>query len=182
MSTKIDFLKLTLMDALDLAMLIEVEAHDRYTQFAERLGSHTEGDAASVFEAMAVNESKHGEEIAKRRLALFGQAKPNVTLADIFDVEAPDVGWATWRMSPLKAYWVALTAEQKARDYYDQALRYVTNPEVKALFEELRDEEVEHVRMCEEQIAKLPPSAKSDLGDEDEDAVPNTEGRRSNAY
>ncbi|MFO1305078.1 MAG: ferritin family protein [Burkholderiales bacterium] len=182
MSTKIDPSKLTLMDALDLAMLIEVEAHDRYAQFAERLGSHTEGDAASVFAAMAVNESKHGEEIAKRRMALFGETKPNVKLSDIFDVEAPDVGWATWRMSPLKAYWVALTAERKARDYYELALRYVTNPEVKALFEELRDEEVEHVRMCEEQIAKLPPSALSDLEDEDEDAVPNSEGRRSNAY
>lgn len=182
MSTKIDFSTLTLMDALDLAMLIEVEAHKRYTQFAERLGSHSEGDAASVFEAMAVNESKHGEEIAKRRLALFGETKPNVNLADIFDVEAPDVGWVTWRMSPLKAYWVALTAEQKAYDFYDQALRYVTNLEVKALFEELRDEEAQHVRMCEEQIAKLPPSAKSDLEDEDEAAVPNTEGRRSGAY
>ena len=182
MSTKIDYSKLTLMDALDLAMLIEVEAQQRYTQFAERLGSHTEGDAASVFEAMAVNEGKHGEEIARRRLALFGETRPNVKLADIFDVEAPDVGWATWRMSPLKAYWVALTAERKARDFYDQALRYVTNPEVKTLFEELRDEEVEHVRMCEELIAKLPQSAKSDLEDEDEGAVPNTEGRRSAAY
>jgi rubrerythrin len=182
MSTKIDYSKLTLMDALDLAMLIEAEAYKRYCQFAERLGSHTEGDAASVFEAMAVNESKHGEEIAKRRLALFGETRPNVSLDDIFDVEAPDVGWVTWRMSPLKAYWVALTAERKARDFYDQALRYVTNPEVKALFEQLRDEEVEHVRMCEEEIAKLPPSAMSDVEDEDEDAVPNTEGRRSAAY
>src|SRR5512141_1142333 len=105
MSTKIDYSKLSLMDALDLAMLIEVEAHNRYSQFAERLGSHTEGDAASVFAAMAGNESKHGEEIAKRRLALFGETRPNVSLSDIFDVEAPDVGWATWRMSPLKAYY-----------------------------------------------------------------------------
>jgi rubrerythrin len=182
MSTKTDFSKLTLMDALDLAMLIELEAHQRYTQFAERLGSHTEGDAASVFAAMAVNEGKHGEEIARRRMALFGETRPNVKLADIFDVEAPDVGSVTWRMSPLKAFGVALRAERKARDFYDHALRYVTNPEVKALFEELRQEEVEHVRMCEEQIAKLPQSARSDVEDEDEGAVPNTEGRRSAAY
>jgi len=179
MATKIDYSKLTLMDALDLATLIEVEAFNRYTDFAERLGTHSEGDAASVFQSMAVNENKHGEEIAKRRLALFGDAKPNVKLADIFDVEAPDMGWVTWRMSPFKAYCVALTAEKKAHDFYDQALRYVTQPEVKALFEELRDEEVEHVRMVEERIAKLPPAAKLDLDDEDEDAVPNTEGRNS---
>ncbi len=179
MSTKIDYSKLTLMDALDLAMLIEVEAARRYTQFAERLGSHTEGDAASVFQSMAVNENKHGEEIAQRRLALFGEQRPNVKLDDIFDVEAPDVGFVSWHMSPLKAYWVALDSEKKAFAFYDQALRYVTQPDVKALFEELRAEEAEHVQMVEAIIAKLPPSAAIDLEDEDEDAVPNTEGRNS---
>jgi hypothetical protein len=128
---------------------------------------------------MAVNEDKHGEEIAQRRMALFGEQKPNVRMSDIYDVEAPDVGWVSWRMSPLKAYSVALGAEKKARDFYDQALRYVTQPDVKALFEELRAEEVEHVQMLEDIIAKLPPSARVDLEDEDEDAVPNTEGRNS---
>jgi len=179
MSTKIDYSKLTLMDALDLATLIEVEAHRRYTEFAERLGTSVEGDAASVFASMAVNESKHGEQIAQRRLALFGEQRPNVKQADIFDVEAPDVGYVSWRMSPLKAYSVALHAERKAYDFYDQALRYVTQPDVKALFEELREEEAEHVRMVEEIIAKLPPSARVDVEDEDEDAVPNSEGRNS---
>ncbi len=38
MSIKLDYSKLTLMDALDLASLIELEAFKRYTQFAERLG------------------------------------------------------------------------------------------------------------------------------------------------
>jgi rubrerythrin len=70
-------------------------------------------------------------------------------------------------MSPLKAYQVALSAEKKAFAFYDLALRYVNHPEVKALFEELRDEEAEHVRMLEEIIAKLPPSAAIDLEDED---------------
>ena len=177
MPTKLDYSKLSLMDALDLAMLIEVEAFKRYTEFAERLGGGFGDDAASVFQSMAVNESKHGEEIAKRRLALFGEQRPNVKIEDIFDVEAPEVGATRWNMSPLKAYWVALTSEKKAFAFYDQALRYVTQPDVKALFEELRTEEAEHVQMIEAIIAKLPPSARVDLEDEDEDAVPNSEGR-----
>ena len=49
-----------------------------------------------------------------------------------------------------------------------RALRSVKQPDVKALFEELRDEEAEHVRMVEEIIAKLPPSAKVDIEDEDD--------------
>lgn len=177
MPAKIDFSKLTLMDALDLATLIEVEAFKRYTQFAERLGSRSSDDAASVFQSMAENENKHGEQLAERRLALFGDARPNVKLADIFDVEAPDFGAPSQNMSPLKAYWVALSSEKKAFAFYDQAIRWVSQPDIKALFEELRAEEAEHVQMIEEIIAKLPPSAKVDLEDEDEDALPNSEGR-----
>jgi rubrerythrin len=170
MPTRLDFSKLTLMDALDLATLIEVEAHKRYMQFAERLGSRDSDDAGAVFESMAVNENKHGEQLVERRLALFGDKPPKVRLDDIFDVEAPDFGAPTMGMSPLKAYQVALSSEQKAFAFYAQALRYVSQPDVKALFEELRDEEAEHVRMLEEIIAKLPPSAAIDL--EDEDAYP----------
>jgi rubrerythrin len=44
----------------------------------------------------------------------------------------------------------------------------VKEPEVRALFEELRDEEAEHVRMVEAIIAKLPATAKVDLEDEDD--------------
>jgi erythrin-vacuolar iron transport family protein len=171
MPTKLDFSKLSLMDALDLATLIEVEAQRRYTQFAEQLGSRDTDDAGAVFESMAVNEAKHGEQLAERRLALFGNEPPKVKLDDIFDVEAPDFGAPTTNMSPLKAYQVALSSEKKAFAFYDQALRYVNHPDVKALFEELRDEEAEHVRMLEEIIAKLPPSAAIDL--EDEDDYPN---------
>lgn len=176
MPTRLDFSKLTLMDALDLATLIEVEAFKRYTDFAERLGSGHDDDAASVFQSMAVNENKHGEQIAERRFALFGDERPKVKLDDIFDVEAPDVGAPTRGMSALRAYQVALFSEEKAFAFYDQALRYVNQPDVKALFEELRDEEAEHVQMIKAAVAKLPPSARIDL--EDEDDLPNLEGSR----
>ena len=170
MPTRLDFSQLTLMDALDLATLIEVEAHKRYTQFAERLGSRDIDDAGAVFESMAVNENKHGEQLAERRLVLFGNLPPKVKLDDIFDVEAPDVGAPRWNMSPREAYQVALSSEEKAFAFYDQALRYVNHTDVKALFEELRAEEADHVRMLKEIIAKLPASASIDL--EDEDAYP----------
>jgi rubrerythrin len=168
------------MDAIDLAALIEIEACKRYTQFAERLGSRDSGDAGAVFESMAVNESKHGEQLAERRFALFGDEPPVVKLDDIFDVEAPDFGAPSMNMSTLKAYQVALSSERKAFTFYDQALRYVSQPDVKALFEELREEEADHVRMLEEIMAKLPPSAAIDL--DDEDAYPDeTESWRQKA-
>jgi rubrerythrin len=156
------------MDTLDLASLIEVEAFERYTLFARQLGSGLSNDAGSVFQSMAVNEKKHGDELAERRRTLFGDAPARVRLDDIFDVEAPDVGAPRWNMSEFNAYQVALNSERKAFAFYDRALRSVKEPDVRALFEELRDEEAEHVRMIEEIIAKLPPSAKVDVEDEDD--------------
>ena len=118
---------------------------------------------------MPINEQKHCTQLAERRLALFGDKPARVTLDDVFDVEAPDVGDVRWNMSPLEAYRVALYAEQKAFGCCEEALAYVTQPDVRALFEELRDEEAEHVQMLVKIIAKLPPSAETELEDEDYD-------------
>ena len=38
MSTRLDLSKLSLMDALDLATVIELEAYERYKMFASQLG------------------------------------------------------------------------------------------------------------------------------------------------
>jgi rubrerythrin len=166
MPAKIDFATLNLMDTLDLATLIEVEAYKRYQLFVDQLGS---SDAGEFFLSMVTNEQKHADELAERRSRLFGTTPPRIKRDDIFDVEAPDVGSIYWNMSQFKACQVSLYAEKKAFEFYDRALRQVKDPEVKALFQELRDEEAEHVTMVEAVIAKLPDTAKEDLEDEDED-------------
>lgn len=177
MSTRLDYSKLSLMDALDLASLIELEAQKRYADFAEAFGTRGTDDAGAVFRSMAVNEAKHCEELAERRLEMFGEKPPSVTPDDIFDVEAPGVGDVYSSMSVLKAYQLALYSEQKAFAFYDEALDHITQPDVKKLFEELREEEAEHVQMLVNIIAKLPASAAVEL--EDEDDYPNRPARDS---
>jgi rubrerythrin len=163
MSTRLDLSKLSLMDALDLAHLIELEAHQRYRMFAAQLGRHGGYDAGAFFATMADNEAKHGQELLARRKALFGDAPAQVTLDDLFDVEAPEMGAPRRGMSTLQAFKVGIAAEQKAYDFYDMALPGITDPEVRKLFTELRDEETEHVEMLQEAMAKLPPSASEKL-------------------
>jgi rubrerythrin len=171
MPTRLNIATLDLMDALDLAVLIEMEAYKRYKMFAEQLGHRFTGDAASVFASMAENEAKHGRDLEAQRTAKFGKAPMRVSLDDLFDVEAPGMDAPRATMSTLQAYQVALSSEQKAFDFYDQALTSVSDPEIRALFTELRDEETEHVRLVEEAIAKLPPEAGIEW-EEDEDDAP----------
>lgn len=171
MSTRLDFATLSLMDALDLAILVEYEAYRRYKMFDKQLGHRGPGDPASVFASMADNEVNHGKQLSERRKALFGDAPARVTLADLFDVEAPEMGAPRSTMSTLQAFEVALSSEQKARDFYDQALDHITDPDIRALFAELRAEETEHVRTVREFIAGLPPSAREE-GELDLDESP----------
>jgi rubrerythrin len=168
MITNIDFANLDLMDALDLAILMEVEAWERYTLFSKQIGYRRPGDAASIFSSMANNEKKHGEQLHHRRLELFGDAPLRVNRDDLFDVEAPESGAPRWNMSPLKAFQLALESEEKAYSFFDEALAHVTHPSVKELFIELRDEESEHAQMLREAIEALPPGSDIDLENEDE--------------
>ena len=162
MSTRLDLSKLSIMDALDLAKLIEMEACHRYQMFATQLGRSGGYDAGAFFATMAENEAKHGQELEARRKTLFGDAPAQLTLDDLYDVEAPEMGAPRRGMSTVQAFEVGLAAEKKAYDFYDMALPGITDPDVRELFTELRDEEAEHVEMLREAMARLPASANAE--------------------
>ena len=68
-------------------------------------------------------------------------------------------------MTPRQAMRAALASEVKAHAFFVAALPAVKDAGVKALFEELRDEEVHHKDLVTAELAKLPPD--SGLSDED---------------
>ena len=162
MAETIDFTSLNLQDALDLAILVEEEAQERYLEFVGQMAQHHTPDAAEFFEAMARNEEKHGEELRARRQALFGDAPRRVTREMLWDVEAPDYDETRAFMSARQAMGVALRAETKAQEFFVKALPHITDGEVRRLFEELRDEEVVHQTLVREALRNLPTEDESD--------------------
>ena len=160
-----DFANLSLKDALDLAVLVEEEAQERYEEFAAQMDQHRTPAAARFFRLMAENEAKHGQDLAARREMLFGTDARVVTREMIWDVEAPDYEQARAFMSVRAAMEAALASEVKAHAFFVGALPSITDEGVKALFEELRDEEVQHRDLVTAEIAKLPKD--SGLADDD---------------
>lgn len=167
--TRLDFAKLNLQDALDMAVLIEKEAEDRYLWFVDLLGERYRGDAADFFKMMAKNEKRHGDELAARRRKLFGDAPARITADMIEDVEAPDSGKPRANMSPRHAMEVAMESEIKAYEFFDKALPGIQDAEVRKLFMELRDEETEHQGLLKEQMAKYPDTLEPDVDPDDVD-------------
>jgi rubrerythrin len=168
MAQPIDFAKLTLKDALDLAILIEEEARVRYDEFTKMVGGRYKGDADEIFKNMAVYEAKHRDELKARRQKLFGNAPVAVSIEQLDDVEAPDRGTPRVFMSPRQAMEVALVSEEKAWDFFDGALKHVKDAEVRKLFEELRAEEKQHQEYVKKAMATLPLGP--DVEEEEADA------------
>lgn len=170
MTSQLDISTLNLQDALDMAVLIEKEAEERYLMFADQLGKRYRGDAADFFTMMARNERRHGAEIAERRRLLFGDAPSRVTENMLgYDIEAPELEKPRRYMSPRHALEVAMESEIKAYEFYDKALQSIQDPSVREMIKGLRDEEAGHQRLLNEQKAKYPDTMEPDLDPEDAD-------------
>ncbi|HVM95010.1 MAG TPA: ferritin family protein [Candidatus Acidoferrales bacterium] len=155
----LDFSQLSLRDALDLAILIEEEARERYEEFADQMDLHHTPAAAAFFRLMASNEAKHGAQLLEQRVERFGSTPRKVSRDMLWDVEAPDFDQARAFMTPRQAMQAALRSERKAHAFFDAALPQVEDAEVKNLFKELRQEEVAHQALVKAELGKLPPDA-----------------------
>ena len=165
MSVDIDFANLSIKDALDLAILVEEEAEERYRELADNLEFHNTEEAARFFRFMVTCEAKHGQELSAKRKELFGDQPVSVDRSMLWDVEAPGFETAKSFMTLQDALDVALAAETKAFEFFDGALPEVSDPEVRELFTELRQEEVEHMQMVRDQMKKIPDGDGHDPAD-----------------
>ncbi len=165
MTLTLDFAKLSLQDALDIAILIEEEARDRYEELAEQLEQHRTRDAADFFREMVQNESKHAADLKAHRREVFGSAPMRVDPALVPEVETTDYDEARAFMSPHQALRIALANEDRAFAFYGLALKKVKDAKVKSLFKELQQEEKLHQDMVKKTLASLPPEDKTNPDD-----------------
>jgi erythrin-vacuolar iron transport family protein len=168
MTGRINFAALELKDALDLAILIEEEARERYHELATLVGVGYEGDAADFFRFMAENERKHGEALQEYRKARFRDEPSAVNRGMIFDVEAPDYSGVRAFMSPRQAMRIAMESEEKAFEFFDEALTGVVDPEIRDLFTSLRAEEKGHRELLENRMDDYPGGPEIDESSADE--------------
>ncbi len=168
----IDFAALSLRDALDLAVLVEEEAAERYEEFTDQMVKHHNEEAAAFFRFMRGNERRHMDQLTERRIELFGAEPRDVTREMLFDIEAPEYDEVRAFMMPRAALETALRAEEKAHAFFVAALETVTEPAVRALLESLRAEEIEHQELVKKEIAKLPPEGLLTTEDVADEPVP----------
>ena len=161
-------------DFMAQAYTMELEATERYAQFAEQLDTHNNREVADLFRKLSAIEALH----ARRILEEMGwPSLPALPVAFAWDEgegpEAAPLDSLHYLMQPYHALQIALQCEQRAQKHFEGIAAGKAPKKVRAAAAEMAEEEREHVRLINEWLARVPKPAAG--WDEDPDPPRMTE-------
>ena len=150
------------------AYTMELEATERYAQFAEQMDEHNNREVAELFRKLSAIEALH----AKRILEEMGwPSMPALPPAYAWETpEGPETApfdSVHYLMKPYHALEVALLCELQAQKYFEGIAARNAPEKVKAAAKEMAAEEREHVELIRAWLKKVPQPAAG--WDEDPD-------------
>jgi len=151
-------------DFMARAYTMELDATERYTQFADQMEAHNNAEVAQLFRRLAQVEALH----AKRILAEMGwPSVPALPVAFAWPgaeaPETPPFDELHYLMQPYHALKIALRCEEQAVAYFSGIARRKPPKPVLAAAKEMAEEEREHVKLIQEWLALVPkPTADWD--------------------
>ena len=148
----------TLTEFMAQAWLMEVEAAQRYNEFADAMEMHNNRDVATMFRTMAGYETRHADAIM---IEMGWTEFPPVTprSGDWPGAEGPETapGDAVhYLMQPWHALTLALAAERRAEQFFVELARAAKVDSVRRAAQELAAEEREHVELVLKWMKKVP--------------------------
>ena len=158
----------TLEDFMSRAYAMELEATERYAQFAEQLDTHNNREVAQLFRNLPPLEGLHAKRILEEMRWPSVPALPPAFAWE--SAEAPETApfdALHYLMQPWHALEIALRCELQAVQYFDAIAAGAVPERVRAAAKEMADEEREHVALIKEWMKKVPRPAPG--WDEDPD-------------
>lgn len=139
----------SLPDLFAHALMIEVEAQERYDLLAAQMEMHNNLELAGLFRKLATIEGHHADELRKRSA---GMELPRLRAwqyqwPDMESPEAVDMGAAHYRMTAWHALQMALKAERRAFKFFDDLAKSTEDGDVRIMASEFAVEEREHVEL-----------------------------------
>ena len=146
-----------LEDFMARAYAMELEATERYAQFAEQLDTHNNREVAQMFRKLAEVEALHAKRILE---AMQWPSMPALPPAYAWEsVEGPETApfdSMHYLMQPLHALEIALRCEQQAQKYFEDIAASKAPQKVRDAALEMAEEEREHVRLIREWLKRVP--------------------------
>jgi len=149
----------TLSEFMAQAWLMEIEAAQRYSEFADAMEMHNNPDVAEMFRTMAGYETKHADAIM---IEMGWTEAPPITprSGDWPGAEGPETAHGDavhYLMQPWHALTLALANERRAEKFFLDLAEAATVDSVRRAARELAAEEREHVVLVLEWMERVPP-------------------------
>jgi len=168
---QIDFSKLSLIELLDLAIVGEEEAAQRYGEFADQMDVHHNLKAGQLFREIQMHELDHMKTLRTKRDRLSDQPVTIEPLHFFDAIEAPGYEKVHYKMTPRHIFEVALEAEESAVAFYEKLTKILNDAEAKEVAAEFLEEERGHVARLQQALAEQKPLPEDWEEDHDAPAV-----------
>lgn len=147
-------------DFMAQAYSMELEATERYAQFAEQLDTHNNAEVADLFRKLARIEALHARRILEEMGWPSLPAMPvALAWADGEGPETAPLDALHYLMQPHHALQLALECELRAQQHFEAIAAGKGPKKLRAAAAEMAAEEREHVRLIREWMARVPPPA-----------------------
>lgn len=148
--------KLSVSELLLHALVIELEAMQRYKQLSEMMEQTGNMKVAKIFARMSDIEAKHADIIDEQ---IRGRKLPMLTPSQYHwrGIEAPENTDSTrlfHLMTPCQAMSLALDNEKRAYEFFEDVVDDSTDERVREMAAEFAVEEKQHVAWVEEWLAE----------------------------
>lgn len=146
----------TLAEFMTQALTMEIEAAQRYTEFADAMEIHNNREVAALFRKMADIETRHAQQIMAQ---MRWSAMPPPITPSWNGYEPPENAAADevhYLMQPYHALELAHAAEARAERFFAKLASAATTAAVRRAARALQAEEREHVRLVREWMKKVP--------------------------
>ena len=158
---------------MERAYRMELEASERYAQFAEQLETHNNREVAELFRKLSGIEALHAKRILDE---MRWPSMPAMPVPYASEGELPETApfeSVHYLMQPYHALEIALRCELRAAKYFEQIAAGSGPQPVRAAASEMAGEEREHVRLVRDWMKRVPRPAEG--WDEDPDPPALTE-------
>jgi rubrerythrin len=147
----------TLDEFMVQALHMELDAAQRYSDFADMMETHNNPDVGAWFRKMAVIEGKHATQI----MAEMGwKSAPPIGKAPVFEgfetAESAPLDEVHYLMQPWHMLQLALANEERAERFFAHLASVATVEAVRQAALELQQEEREHVELVKAWMLKVP--------------------------
>jgi rubrerythrin len=145
----------SLADFMAQAIAMELEAAQRYDEFADAMETHNNPEVAAMFRKLAVIEAKHADQL----LAQMGWTElpfqPRIAFEGFEGAETAPVDAVHYLMKPWHVLELALAGEERAVRFFEHLARTTDDAAVRGAARQMCEEEREHVELVRAWMGKV---------------------------